>query len=205
MLREFDSFQPRAVDLEWPKPLGAAVVDALGAAPHWTIRNGRAVWRPWSGDERWSRTVAVPAAPPFPEVSITPAADDAAVRAWRDLYVAGHAWDPPRDVPLAVWRELLPHGRVVRVARDRVVGIALVIADGAETRFVGGALDRRDPDAPTIARQLLAGAAGFVPGGLLVELDDWMWEVDEVVGGLPHEVFDRSRVVVEHSSPPETR
>ncbi len=141
--------------------------------------------------------VVVPTAPQVPGVSIDAEADDAAVVAWRDLYVAGHGWDPAGDVPLAVWRELAPRGQVVRVTRDHVVGIAFVIADGAEFRFVGGAVDRRDPDAPAIAEQLLAGAAGIASGALLVELDDWMWDVDEVLGGLPHEVLDRSLVVAD--------
>jgi len=63
---------------------------------------------------------------------------------------------------------------------------------------VGGAVARDDPDALTIARQLVIGAASINPGTLVVELDDWMWEIGAVVDTLPHEVRDHSFVVAEN-------
>ena len=143
--------------------------------------------------------VTVPVEPLGTGVSISADVDDTAVGVWRDFYTAGHEWDSPGEVSFEVWRELtLRPSSVVRVTRDRVVGIAFVIPDLAGSRFVGGAVARDDPDALTIARQLLIGAASINPGTLVVELDDWMWEIGAVVDTLPHEVRDHSYVVAEN-------
>jgi GNAT superfamily N-acetyltransferase len=271
----------------WQESLRDQVQDALGPASHWTVRQGRAVWRPPTDGQQWSRavvlldgatpiavagafhprlhssrewayvevaptrrsrgwgtraltelrrtlpatarplrarvqggepglrfaarhgmsaiqrsrliTVTVPVEPLGPGVSVSADVDDTAVELWRDFYTAGHEWDSPGDVSFEVWRELTPRpSSVVRVTRDRVVGIAFVTPDPDGSRCVGGAIARDDPDALTIARQLLIGAASITPGALAVELDDWMWEIGAVVDTLPHEVRDHSFVVAEN-------
>jgi hypothetical protein len=77
-------------------------------------------------------------------------------------------------------------------------GIAFVIPDSDGSRCVGGAIARDDPDALAIARQLLIGAGSITRSGLLVELDDWMWEIGAVVDTLPHEVREHTYVAVEN-------
>src|SRR5690348_3810663 len=43
----------------WSDEIGDLVLDALGQAGHWTIAQGRAMFRPSTEGPRWSRAVAV--------------------------------------------------------------------------------------------------------------------------------------------------
>lgn len=150
-----------------------------------------------------ARAVTVPTALKPDDVSITNDIDDTVLRAWRDYYVAGHYWHPASDVSIDVWRGLIPpRTSVLRVIRDRIVGIAFMIADEHGPRFAGGAVARDDPDARGIAERLLTAAAGTTGGELDVELEDWLSEVWAVIETLPHEVIDEGHTIAETPTRP---
>jgi hypothetical protein len=129
------------------------------------------------------------------------ALEDEIVQAWSDYYVGGHAWDPPGGLPLALCREVFftgDHCVVLAVDHRTIVGIAMLTAAGVGiTTFAGGAVSRADPDAVEIATELLGAASHVVEGPLHVELDDWMWEVDQAIASSRCDVVDEAQVVVE--------
>lgn len=149
---------------------------------------------------RMIRVSGVPREAPSTEVVVRSTFNDAAVATWRDFYVNGHAWDPPADVEPGVWRELLTDVQQVAVVRhgDTDAGIALVLPHDGELRFAGGALRRDDPNAARVAKDLLLGISAVLGGtAFVVEVDDWMHEVDLALREFTTEVLDESRLVVQ--------
>lgn len=136
--------------------------------------------------------VDVAVEPATMDVRVHPQPDEGTVEAWRDYYVAGHNWDPPGEQSLDVWSELTPRtGPAITVWQSGLpVGIGLVVDDRIGRHFVGGAINRADPQGVDIARQLLFTAAGLTGSHLVVELDDWMTETIAAVGPMPHRVID---------------
>jgi GNAT superfamily N-acetyltransferase len=126
--------------------------------------------------------------------------DDEIVQAWSDHYTAGHDWDPPCPLSLPLCRELFFTGDqcvVLAVDRRQIAGIALLRATVTGiTTFTGGAVSRVAPNALEIATELLATSSRVVSGPLHIELDDWMWEIDQAIGTTRREVVDDVHVVV---------
>jgi hypothetical protein len=149
---------------------------------------------------RMIRVTGIAGEAPSTEVVVSSTFDDTAVRAWRDFYLNGHTRDPPADVDADVWRDVLAETQKIAVARrgDTVTGIALVLPHGGELRFAGGAILRDDPDAHRIAKDLLLGiAAALGRTEFVVEVDDWMQEIDRALLEFTTEVLDETQLVIE--------
>lgn len=134
-------------------------------------------------------------------VGVAHEVEDDVVDAWITYYRDGHDWDPPGEIPREIGRELFFSGNdnVVVVRRSgTIVGVGCIMRSGERPILVGGSTSRDDPDAVAIASALvdstwkLTGSDGFD-----VELDDWMWEVDDALDSQDATVVDESIIVAE--------
>ena len=118
--------------------------------------------------------------------------------AFRRWYTAVHPTDPPgvlsdtdlRDAHLGE----ATCGLVVRHPWGEPAGIGLLFDEGDHWGFSGGGLQPGDPEGVALARDLVLGAARFVPPGarLVLEVDGAMADVAgaaDLLGAAPGETI----------------